>query len=122
MKYTTLKDKSQLFAYQNLASSPVNFITPGAKGDADIVVDDGQVFQTIVGYGASISRSSRTTTIPHPRLITACTADSSAQLLNDLKVTPIPVSLGPQSYVGSLEFNRCIVPDASQGLIRSRVT
>ena len=48
-------DRSQLFTYTNLGSNPINFVSPGAIGDADIVINDGQVYQTIVGHGASLS-------------------------------------------------------------------
>ncbi|GJE98275.1 glycoside hydrolase family 30 protein [Phanerochaete sordida] len=64
--YATVWDRSQLFTYTNLGSNPINFVTPGAIGDADIVVNDGQVYQTMVGHGASLT-------------------DSSAELLNNMK-------------------------------------
>ena len=48
-------DRSQLFTYTNLGSNPINFVTPGAIGQADIVVNDAEVYQTIVGHGATLS-------------------------------------------------------------------
>ncbi|TRM58245.1 glycoside hydrolase family 30 protein, partial [Schizophyllum amplum] len=40
---------------------PVNFTTPGAIGSADIVVNDGQVYQSIYGFGGSLSDSAALT-------------------------------------------------------------
>ncbi|KAI0802063.1 glycoside hydrolase [Irpex lacteus] len=64
--YSTTWDRSTLFTYQNLGSNPINFVSPGATGAADIVVNDGTIYQTMFGHGASLT-------------------DSSAQLLNNLK-------------------------------------
>ncbi|KLO13556.1 glycoside hydrolase [Schizopora paradoxa] len=64
--FTTTWDRSSLFTYTNLSPNPINFVSPGATGAADIVVDDSSVFQSVFGFGASLT-------------------DSSAQLLNNLK-------------------------------------
>ncbi|KAI0087785.1 glycoside hydrolase superfamily [Irpex rosettiformis] len=64
--YSTTWDQSTLFTYQNLGSNPINFGTPGSTGAADIVVNDGQIYQTMFGHGASLT-------------------DSAAQLLSNLK-------------------------------------
>lgn len=50
--WQTTWDRNNLFT--SLApSSPINFVTPGPIGRADIVVDDSAVFQPIVGFGGS---------------------------------------------------------------------
>ncbi|EJT98616.1 glycoside hydrolase family 30 protein [Dacryopinax primogenitus] len=63
--WETANDQSVLFERQ-FGDVPINFVSPGPTGDADIVVDDGSVFQDIDGFGAALT-------------------DSSAQILNDLK-------------------------------------
>ncbi|KAG6826979.1 hypothetical protein H0H92_013684 [Tricholoma furcatifolium] len=47
-------------------SKPINFATPGPIGDADIVINDTTLYQSISGFGASLT-------------------DSSAFILTDLK-------------------------------------
>ena len=37
-------------------SSPISFKSPGAIGDADVVVDDGVEYQGILGFGAALSK------------------------------------------------------------------
>ncbi|GAW00393.1 glycoside hydrolase family 30 protein [Lentinula edodes] len=65
--WQTTWDRSGLFT--SLApSTPINFVSPGAIGSADIVVDDSSVFQTVYGFGGSLT-------------------DSAAELLNNLKTT-----------------------------------
>ncbi|KAI5121488.1 hypothetical protein M0805_003943 [Coniferiporia weirii] len=64
--WTTTWDRSSLFTYTNLSPNPINFVSPGAIGSADIVVDDSQTYQSVWGFGASLT-------------------DSSAQLLSNLK-------------------------------------
>ncbi|KAF8180143.1 glucan endo-1,6-beta-glucosidase [Pholiota molesta] len=65
--WQTTWDRSKLFT--SLApSSPINFVTPGAIGSADIVINDGTVYQQIAGFGGSLT-------------------DSSATILNNLKTT-----------------------------------
>lgn len=64
--YSTTWNRGTLFTYQNLSPNPINFVTPGAIGSADIVVDDSSTYQSIWGFGASLT-------------------DSSAQLLSNLK-------------------------------------
>ncbi|KAG6818641.1 hypothetical protein H0H93_003231, partial [Arthromyces matolae] len=67
IEWQTKWDRSKLFT--SLApSTPINFGTPGAIGQADIVVDDSTVYQSIAGFGGSLT-------------------DSSAKLLNNLKST-----------------------------------
>ncbi|KAJ3835095.1 glucan endo-1,6-beta-glucosidase [Lentinula raphanica] len=63
--WQTTWDRSGLFT--SLApSTPINFVSPGAIGSADIVVDDSSVFQTVYGFGGSLT-------------------DSAALLFNNLK-------------------------------------
>ncbi|KAG6849460.1 hypothetical protein H0H93_008247 [Arthromyces matolae] len=65
--WQTTWDRSKLFT--SLApSTPIIFGTPGAIGQADIVVDDSTVYQSITGFGGGLT-------------------DSSAKLLNNLKLT-----------------------------------
>lgn len=47
-------DRSELFTYTNL-NPPINFVSPSTPGAADIVIDDSQVFQTVEGFGATLS-------------------------------------------------------------------
>ncbi|KAL5498371.1 hypothetical protein ACEPAH_2513 [Sanghuangporus vaninii] len=64
--WTTTWDRSSLLTYKNLGPNPINFVSPGATGSADIVVDDTSTFQSIWGVGGSLT-------------------DSSARLLSNLK-------------------------------------
>ncbi|KAI0648146.1 glycoside hydrolase [Trametes meyenii] len=64
--WSTTWDRSSLFTYNNLSPNPITFNSPGAIGAADIVINDGQTFQSVWGYGASLT-------------------DSSALVLNNLK-------------------------------------
>ncbi|KZT50959.1 glycoside hydrolase family 30 protein [Calocera cornea HHB12733] len=63
--WVTEYDQSALFQRQTW-STPINFVSPGDIGQADIVVDDGTVYQDIDGFGAALT-------------------DSSAQILSSLK-------------------------------------
>lgn len=54
MQWQTTWDRQQLFTRQT-ANLPINFGAPGPTGQADIVVDDTQVFQSIDGFGATLS-------------------------------------------------------------------
>ncbi|KAG1720408.1 glycoside hydrolase family 30 protein [Suillus lakei] len=65
--WQTTWDRNMLFTYFQPTPDPINFVTPGAIGSADIVIDDSSVYQTVYGFGASLT-------------------DSSAELLNNLKV------------------------------------
>ncbi|KAI0027735.1 glycoside hydrolase [Vararia minispora EC-137] len=57
--WQTTWDRSKLFT--SLApSSPFNFGTPGAIGQADIVVDDSTVYQQMDGFGGSLTDSAAT--------------------------------------------------------------
>ncbi|KAH8115004.1 glycoside hydrolase [Phellopilus nigrolimitatus] len=64
--WATTWDRGSLFTYTNLSPNPINFVSPGAIGSADIVVNDQSTYQTVWGFGASLT-------------------DSSAQILNNLK-------------------------------------
>ncbi|KAF9031585.1 glycoside hydrolase [Panaeolus papilionaceus] len=55
--WQTTWDRSKLFTSLSL-SSPINFASPGAIGDADIVIKDGTKYQSIAGFGASLTDSS----------------------------------------------------------------
>ncbi|KAF8069316.1 glycoside hydrolase family 30 protein [Lyophyllum atratum] len=63
--WQTTWDRSKLLT--SLApSAAINFVAPGAIGDANIIVSDSQLFQSMAGFGASLT-------------------DSSALILNNLK-------------------------------------
>ncbi|KAJ7752198.1 glycoside hydrolase family 30 protein [Mycena maculata] len=65
--WQTTWDREELFT--SLApSTPINFVTPGPPADADIIVTETTVYQTINGFGGSLT-------------------DSSALTLNNLKST-----------------------------------
>ncbi|KAG1821411.1 glycoside hydrolase family 30 protein [Suillus variegatus] len=63
--WQTTWDRDMLFTYFK-PTDPINFVTPGAIGNADIVIHDSSVYQTVYGFGASLT-------------------DSSAELFNNLK-------------------------------------
>ncbi|KAI9568162.1 glycoside hydrolase family 30 protein [Boletus coccyginus] len=71
--WQTTWDRQKLFSYFQPTPDPIKFVTPGAIGSANIVIDDSAVHQTIYGFGASLT-------------------DSSASLLHTLK------SENPDSY------------------------
>ena len=48
-------DRADLFTYTNLSPNPINFVSPGAIGEADIVITDTSTYQSIWGLGASLS-------------------------------------------------------------------
>ncbi|EPQ55645.1 glycoside hydrolase [Gloeophyllum trabeum ATCC 11539] len=56
--WQTTWDRSKLFTYFQPPNPPIEFTSPGTIGAADIVVDDTQVYQTIWGFGASLTDSS----------------------------------------------------------------
>lgn len=56
VQWQTTWDRSQLFTYQKI-SPPINFTSPSGKGSADIVVNDGSTFQSVWGFGGSLSWS-----------------------------------------------------------------
>lgn len=56
-QWSTTWDRSQLFTYTNLSPNPINFGSPGAIGQADIVVTDTSTYQSVWGFGASLSAS-----------------------------------------------------------------
>ena len=90
LQWQTTWDRSKLFT--SLApSSPINFMTPGPIGSADIVINDGTKFQSIAGFGAtlSISRSRPPSTSIHLIFSSIQLADTSALTLNNLKVCVI---------------------------------
>ncbi|KAH9922871.1 glycoside hydrolase [Epithele typhae] len=64
--WATTWDRGSLFTYTNLSPNPINFASPGAIGDADIVITDTSTYQSVWGFGASLT-------------------DSSALILNNLK-------------------------------------
>ncbi|KAG0708400.1 glycoside hydrolase family 30 protein [Suillus ampliporus] len=64
--WQTTWNREMLFTYFQPTPDPINFVTPGPIGSADIVIDDSSVYQTVYGFGASLT-------------------DSSAGLLNNLK-------------------------------------
>ncbi|OSD07331.1 glycoside hydrolase family 30 protein [Trametes coccinea BRFM310] len=64
--WATTWDRSSLFTYTNLSPNPINFVSPGAIGQADITIEETPLAQAMVGYGATLT-------------------DSSALILNNLK-------------------------------------
>ena len=87
-----------MLTYRNLESDPVNFVTPGNAAAADIIVNDGSVLQSMVGYGATLSASpSCFDTANFQAMNVTSAADSSAQLLNNLKVRSINLVHPPPS-------------------------
>ncbi|KJA25337.1 glycoside hydrolase family 30 protein [Hypholoma sublateritium FD-334 SS-4] len=58
--WQTTWDRSKLFTSLS-PSSPINFVIPGAIGSADIVVNDGTTYQSIVGFGGSLTDTSALT-------------------------------------------------------------
>ena len=54
-QWSTTWDRSRLFTYTNLSPNPINFVSPGSTGAADISVDDTSVLQSMAGYGATLS-------------------------------------------------------------------
>ena len=53
--WQTTWDRTNLFS--NISpSTPINFVTPGPAASADIVINDGQQFQPVYGFGGSLSR------------------------------------------------------------------
>ncbi|KAF7970040.1 hypothetical protein HWV62_25350 [Athelia sp. TMB] len=83
MYWSTTWDRSNLLAAIS-PTTPINFVTPGKIGSADIVVDDSTVYQTMAGFGATLSK--------HPKILpcvykadSSVIADGSASLLSGLK-------------------------------------
>ncbi|TDL27029.1 glycoside hydrolase [Rickenella mellea] len=64
--WQTTWDRSKLFTYQNLGGSPIGFGAPNVIGSADIDIDEAATFQSVWGFGGSLT-------------------DSSAQLFSNLK-------------------------------------
>ncbi|KAF8588225.1 glycoside hydrolase family 30 protein [Ramaria rubella] len=57
--WQTTWDRQKLFTRQPITDGlPINFGTAGPIGQADIVVEDTQIFQTMDGFGASLTDSS----------------------------------------------------------------
>jgi O-glycosyl hydrolase len=53
-QWQTTWDRSKLFSSVN-PSSPINFVKPGAAALADIIVSNSTKYQTIVGFGGTLS-------------------------------------------------------------------
>ena len=84
LQWQTTWDRSKLFSAVQL-SSPITFVAPGPAGNADIVIDDTAEYQTILGFGSTLSNPSLLPFLMNILLIPR-TADSSALVLNNLKV------------------------------------
>ncbi|KAG8845893.1 hypothetical protein FRB96_002223 [Tulasnella sp. 330] len=56
--FTTTWDRSSLFTYTNLGSSPIDFTTGVPAGSAVINVEQTTVYQTLDGFGATLTDSS----------------------------------------------------------------
>jgi hypothetical protein len=57
-QWQTTWDRQKLFTSvgpNTAGTDPINFVSPGSIGDADIVVNDGSVFQPMYGFGGSLS-------------------------------------------------------------------
>lgn len=83
MQWQTTWDRNMLFTYFQPTPDPINFVTPGTIGSADIVIDDSSVYQTVYGFGASLSKLGGC--FSGPSVNDVVLADSSAELLNNLK-------------------------------------
>ena len=78
------------------SNPPINFSSPSVIGDADITINDGQVYQSIYGFGGSLSTSLLHLLATVTQAI-ALVADSSALILNNLKVRVVMgVGGGPE--------------------------
>ena len=62
-QWSTTWDRSNLLADVS-PTTPMNFVTPGKIGSANIVVDDSTVYQTMAGFGATLSN--------HPKIYHVC--------------------------------------------------
>lgn len=61
-QWQTTWDREKLFTqWPTNDGLPINFGTPGPAGSADIVVEDTQVFQSMDGFGATLSESLKLT-------------------------------------------------------------
>lgn len=69
VQWQTTWDRSKLYTSLK-PSSPINFGSPGAIGAADIDVDDTQTYQSVWGFGGSLSehRSSSPLDVRVPEL------------------------------------------------------
>jgi hypothetical protein len=57
LQWTTTWDRQSSLGYKNAGQSPVNFVATAGSADADITVDDSQVFQQMTaGFGGSLSK------------------------------------------------------------------
>ena len=83
-KWQTTWDQSRLFTNVGV-NTTVNFKTPGAVASANIQIDDDTYFQVMAGHGASLSGSLGVSSVLS-REFTDYAADSSAKLLDQLKV------------------------------------
>jgi hypothetical protein len=84
VQWQTTWDRNILFTHFQPTPEPINFVTPGVIGSADIVIDDSSVYQTVYGFGASLSKLCRR--FSGPSVDDIVPADSSVELLNNLKV------------------------------------
>ncbi|KAE9396925.1 glycoside hydrolase family 30 protein [Gymnopus androsaceus JB14] len=58
--WQTTWDRTNLFNSVGQCGAPIDFTTPGSLADANIIVNDGNVHQSIVGFGGSLTDSSAT--------------------------------------------------------------
>jgi hypothetical protein len=73
LQWQTTWDRSKLFT--SLApSTPINFVSPSVIGAADIVVDETQTFQSVLGIGGTLSEfdASRPCQFSHKYLSGLC--------------------------------------------------
>lgn len=55
IKWSTTWNQSSLFS--NVSPiNPIDFKTPGTIGNADVIVDESVVYQTMAGFGATLSK------------------------------------------------------------------
>jgi len=64
-------------------TDPINFVSPGAIADADIVINDDSIFQSMAGFGGTLSPCK---VFPLSVSVENVSADSSALTLKTLKV------------------------------------
>jgi hypothetical protein len=84
-QWQTTWDRSKLFSSVG-SSPPINFVKPGPAASADIVVSDSTKYQTIVGFGGTLSEFQPIFPVSVDGFDAFNAADSSALTLSNLKV------------------------------------
>ncbi|KAG6830114.1 hypothetical protein H0H92_002163 [Tricholoma furcatifolium] len=97
--WQTSWDQSTLFT--SLApSTPIAFTNPGPIGDADIVVNDATVYQTITGFGASLTDSSAQILVQMKKLLTYMFGSTDGDNVAGLNCIRVPIGASDFSPQG----------------------